>query len=263
MEMIVAICQERCPSGFQLLLHRPGWIAPVRFVPALAEADAGDVPVAMRRTNVPAQAMTSRGTSDFYQSVDVDSHAGGLRGTLDEAQGILVQDDREYVWGGSLCRTSGEAAVTGPRLRRRGPRSEQARAKRRERNMQLSRACNASTDPEAEGLPSMPSISIMHINIRGFLCKSAELAAYIRILDVLPDILCINETFLDKSVEKVELEGFQIVGRRDRGGGKKCGGIIVFARIEIASHVTLLEESTRAERMWLLMHSNIGPYLLC
>ena len=38
---------------------------------------------------------------------------------------------------------------------------------------------------------------------------------------------------------------------------------MVFARADIANSVTLLEKSIAAERMWLVVHTDQGPYLLC
>jgi hypothetical protein len=69
----------------------------------------------------------------------------------------------------------------------------------------------------------------------------AELSAVIRLGATPPDIICINETFLDDGVENIELEGFDVVGRRDRSYGdddRNCGGVIVYARTAVASHVT-------------------------
>ena len=107
---------------------------------------------------------------------------------------------------------------------------------------------------------------IMHVNIRGLLSHLAELSAFVRLCAAPPDIICVNETFLDVSIEEVNLEGFVVVGRRDRsynGDERRCGGVIVFARNTIADHVTLLVTSDSAERLWFQLHTNNGPYLLC
>ena len=120
----------------------------------------------------------------------------------------------------------------------------------------------------AEAAPAssiQPDTCIMHVNIQGLLSHLAELTAYIRMCTASPDIVCINETFLDVSVEEVDLEGFVVVGRRDRGYNgdeRRCGGVIVFARCAIADHVTLLEKSDNAERMWFQLHSDVGPFLM-
>ena len=40
-------------------------------------------------------------------------------------------------------------------------------------------------------------------------------------------------------------------------------GVMAFARTSIASHVTLIYVSDVSERLWLQMHTDNGPYLLC
>ena len=69
--------------------------------------------------------------------------------------------------------------------------------------------------------------TIMHVNIQGLRSHLAELCAVVRLCSTPPDIICINETFLDDAVESIEIEGFTVVGRRDRSHGgddRKCGG---------------------------------------
>ena len=115
------------------------------------------------------------------------------------------------------------------------------------------------------GTGILPDTAILHVNIRGLRSHLAELSAVLRLSDVSYDIICINETFLDTNV-CIQLEGFTIVGRRDRSYGdddRKCGGIIVMARTDVADHVTLLHVSEVSERLWLQMHTDNGPYLLC
>ena len=41
-----------------------------------------------------------------------------------------------------------------------------------------------------------------------------------------------------------------------------AGGVVVFALDAIASRLTLVEKSEVCERVWLVIHSDIGPYLL-
>ena len=89
-----------------------------------------------------------------------------------------------------------------------------------------------------------------------------ELTARIRLMLRKPDIVCLNETFLDSSTKEVSLEGYSLVARRDRCDGRQCGGVAVFARSEVAERITLLEKSQQHERVWLMLHSNSCPYLL-
>ena len=109
-------------------------------------------------------------------------------------------------------------------------------------------------------------IDILHLNIQGFCGHAAELSAYIQLLKTSPSIICLNETFLDKSTPEVELHGYVLAARRDRQDGqdyRKCGGVMVFTKADIANNVTLLESSREAERLWLVVHTDHGPYLLC
>ena len=77
-----------------------------------------------------------------------------------------------------------------------------------------------------------------------------------------PFLVCLNETFLTKAIENVELEGYQVLARRDRQG-QWGGGILVFVLDEYFPRVTLVAESASAERIWAIVHSDQGPYLVC
>jgi hypothetical protein len=72
-----------------------------------------------------------------------------------------------------------------------------------------------------------------------------------------PFIVSMNETFLNKCIEPVELEGYQVLGRRDREG-QWGGGVLVFVLDEYAPRVTLIEISAVAERIWAMVHSDRG-----
>ena len=146
--------------------------------------------------------------------------------------------------------TDGEAANPGPRLRRRGPRSAAAQERRRFRN-----DGRRFWEPE--------SFTIWHCNIRGWLTHNAELAARIRLESQRPAVVCLNETLLDKSVGAVHLEGYALIGRRDRCDGRRGGGVMVFAREDHAAAVTLSFVSGEAERIWCILHSGRGPLGLC
>ena len=101
---------------------------------------------------------------------------------------------------------------------------------------------------------------VLHINIQGIRSHLAELSAVIRLIASPPEIICVNETFLDEGVEDIVLAGYSVVGRRDRSFGgvdkRRCGGIIVFARADIADHVTPMLTSATHERIWLQLHTN-------
>ena len=104
---------------------------------------------------------------------------------------------------------------------------------------------------------------LLHVNVQGLCSHLPELTARLRAMSRQPAAVCVNESFLDASIGFVELEGYSIVARRDRKDGRQGGGVIVFARTDIANRLTLVEESMEAERVWLLLHSTTGPYLIC
>ena len=77
---------------------------------------------------------------------------------------------------------------------------------------------------------------------------------------VKPTLICSNETFLDK--EKVDIERYELVGRRDREDGRKFGGVAVFAQSDLADSMTLMTASKVHERVWIVVHSDLGPLLI-
>ena len=103
---------------------------------------------------------------------------------------------------------------------------------------------------------------MLHLNLRGYLSHIAETTALLRAMEKKPFLVCLNETFLSKAVENVELEGYQVLARRDRQG-QWGGGILVFVLDEYFPRVTLVAESASAERIWAIVHSDQGPYLVC
>ena len=116
---------------------------------------------------------------------------------------------------------------------------------------------------EVHSLFQQDMMSILLCNIRGLVHNSGELIGRIKLMDREPDIVCLNETWLDKSIKAVTIDGYTCVGRRDRQTGQKCGGVATYARSSLARQITLLENSTCAERQWLLVHADQGPILLC
>ena len=133
--------------------------------------------------------------------------------------------------------TDGEASNPGQRLRRREPRSKDAVSRRRTKF--LDREPNQKAETARIG---NEDFEVLHVNIQGFRNSEVELSARIRLMPRKPDIVCLNETFLDASTKEVGLEGYSLAARRDRSDGRQCGGIAVFARLEVAERITLLEK---------------------
>ena len=102
---------------------------------------------------------------------------------------------------------------------------------------------------------------VWHLNVRGWRSKEAEVTALVRLAKTKPHVLCLNETFLDRGVAELKLEGYEEVARKDREDG--WGGVAVLAKKEITNNVVHLDTSSSAERVWLILHTDQGPYFLC
>jgi len=114
----------------------------------------------------------------------------------------------------------------------------------------------------AQSLFHADVFKILFYNVQGLLSHLAELAAAIRLSELKPSLVCLNETFLDVSVEDVGLEGYDLVARRDRDDGRKGGGVAVYASKAVSSRMVLIEKSVSSERVWLMLHADTGPYLI-
>jgi hypothetical protein len=98
------------------------------------------------------------------------------------------------------------------------------------------------------------------VNLGGFLSHAAELHHRLALADF-PDIVAVTETFLDKSVSEVDLEGYCQISRLDRRDGRKCGGVAVFSKLSFAQNVVHVGDSPEYERSWHIVHTNHGPLL--
>ena len=105
-------------------------------------------------------------------------------------------------------------------------------------------------------------MKMLLLNLRSYLSHIAETTAVLRGMDEKHFFVALNETFLSKAIEHVELECYQVLARRDREG-QWGGGVLVFVLDEYAPRVTLVETSEAAERVWAMVHSDQGPYLIC
>ena len=151
------------------------------------------------------------------------------------------------------------------REQRRGPRSLGATLRRRLRLRKRSAAPFAAGEaPSQTGADSpvvLRDLHILHHNIRGYISHRAELEAHMLHLDRAPDIAALTETFLDHARAHVESTNYICLARRDRMHGAG-GGLVVFVRAELENSVTHVEKSGDAERIWLLLHTEMGPVTL-
>ena len=60
----------------------------------------------------------------------------------------------------------------------------------------------------------------------------------------------------------MRIEGYKLTSRHDRADGRQGGGVAVFALEILAHKVTHLGDSTVAERSWVIVHSDHGPYVI-
>ena len=118
---------------------------------------------------------------------------------------------------------------------------------------------------------SLCEFSVLHINLRGWRSHVDELAVYCSSFSVKPTLVAVNETFLNKSVD-ASLPGYCVVGRRDRDSSnincfvdnlQSWGGIVSFISEEYKGAAVEVLESSTAERLWIVLHCDMGPLLLC
>ena len=151
--------------------------------------------------------------------------------------------------------------MTSCRLRRRGPRSLHALAKRSHRTSLNSRSHRPQggdlCKPKSVPPSSVHSFTLLHHNVRGFLTRRAELEAHIEALRW-PQLVALTETWLDASTTSPSLSGYCVVSRLDRGE-RQGGGVILFAHKSIASQIVHIGSSDFSERTWHILHSDIGP----
>ena len=147
-------------------------------------------------------------------------------------------------WRPSSTDIDGEASNPGPRLRRRGPRSIDGVERQRRRQLEHINAHTAAvhSNGQIESTWSGSNFNLLHPNIRGWTSHVAELTATIRSMKRKPDMVCVNETFLNKAVEDVNLEGFTLVG------------------VNLAGVTDPMADC--AERFWLLVHAEQRPHLV-
>ena len=112
---------------------------------------------------------------------------------------------------------------------------------------------------------------MLHVNIRGWRSHCDELSAYLNLLEHKPTLVAINESFVNRSV-LVVLPGYVLVGRRDRHCSdvnphidnlQSWGGILLFVAQEYDGAVVQVLESDTAERLWFILHCDVGPILVC
>ena len=99
------------------------------------------------------------------------------------------------------------------------------------------------------------------MNLCSILANLAEFK--IRLALLLPHVACVQETWLDDSVESINVKGYRLVSRRDRIDGCKSGfgGVVTLVREDVFNVVEIFK-AENAERVSCTIHTNLGPVLL-
>ena len=58
------------------------------------------------------------------------------------------------------------------------------------------------------------------------------------------------------------MNGYTVVSRRDRGGDRIGGGVIIFAIPVLFDAIITILISVVAERIWCVLHSSLGPFII-
>ena len=93
----------------------------------------------------------------------------------------------------------------------------------------------------------------------GWNLHSTQLPARIRRLVNKPDLICINETFVNEIVEHIMLEEYRRSTTIPKDG-HHGEGIAAFAAM--AEHLILMENLENAERFWLMVHTHHDPHIV-
>ena len=100
------------------------------------------------------------------------------------------------------------------------------------------------------------------INIKRSTSHATELTAKIRRINGKPDLIFVNDTFLNQTIAHITLEGYELIARRCTSDRRKWGVIATSALSKIAQCMTLVQTSQDAERFCMLVHTNHGFQLV-
>ena len=77
----------------------------------------------------------------------------------------------------------------------------------------------------------------------------------------MPDIICLQETWLNASIEEFQINNYTCISRCDRRDGRIGGGIALYAK-KSCNFIVHASDSNVAERSWHLLHSDQGVVLV-
>ena len=100
-------------------------------------------------------------------------------------------------------------------------------------------------------------ITIFVLNIRSLRAHKAELESHLEALH--PHLVLLQETWLDKSHEEIQLMNYVLVSRRDRSDTDNRGGIVTYRRSDF-NRVAHISNSESEERSWHFL--NLEPEII-
>ena len=98
------------------------------------------------------------------------------------------------------------------------------------------------------------SLNIFSCNIRFVMGKFVELGIVLEYLNV--NLVLLQESWLDVSVEYPNLPDFVLISRRDLSEDPNRGGVLSYARRDL-NNVMFYKESQNSERMWHLFQHEV------
>ncbi len=75
---------------------------------------------------------------------------------------------------------------------------------------------SGATSVEPAAAWGAAELLIWHANVQGLRSSTAELVGILRMCERRPDVLCLSETFLDKTIGEIPIEGHEQIARWDR-----------------------------------------------
>ena len=102
-------------------------------------------------------------------------------------------------------------------------------------------------------------MKILVLNIQCLCAHLAELEYHLE--QWRPHIVMLQETWLNKSMESVEISNYIVVSKRDRSDGPNRGGILTLARSDF-NNVAFIKNSDSEERSWHFLHMDAETILI-
>ena len=118
---------------------------------------------------------------------------------------------------------------------------------------------NSLHDSDASADNSPKGVVVYSVNIRCLKSHLSELCFHLE--EQKPHVVCIQETWLDKSTKEIEVPGYQVISRRDRHEGENRGGVLTLSRNDFNGLVHIAD-SIIDERSMHFLKFDVETFLL-